>query len=103
RESSLTLRTLPAETWKFLLKNSISPLPLHKTLVLLETLGERNHPRFNAHERLALAKALVFSISNLHFGPEVGVGPAKRDAQVINLWLNGVRTIAADLRELQGR
>jgi hypothetical protein len=100
---TVTFRTLPAETWKFLLKDSISPLPLHKTLVLLETLGERTDPRFSAHERLALAKALVFGISNLHFGPEVGVGPAKRDASVVSLWLNGVRAMAADLRELRGR
>ena len=28
------------------------------------------------NERLALASALVNDISNLHFGPEVGVGPA---------------------------
>jgi hypothetical protein len=97
------LRTLPAETWKFLLKDSISPLPLHRTLVLLETLSERSHPRLSGHERLALAKALVFGISNLHFGPEVGVGSAKRDAPVVSLWLSGVRAMAADLRELQGR
>ncbi len=102
-ESKVTsnLRTLPVETWKFLLKNSISPLPLHKTLVLIETLNERADPRFTGHERLALAKALVFGISNLQFGPEVGVGPAKPDAPVISIWLNGVRAMAADLVKLR--
>jgi hypothetical protein len=101
-ELPAALRMLPADTWKFLLKDSISPLPLHKTLVLLEALQARTDPRFLGHERLALAKALVFGISNLHFGPEVGVGPAKRDVPVVNLWLKGIRAMAADLRELNG-
>ncbi len=95
------LRTLPPRIWKLLLKDSISALPLHRTLVLLETLEERKDDRYWRHERLALAKALVFGISNLNFGPEVGVGPAKRDAPVIALWLSGVQTMADDLRELQ--
>jgi hypothetical protein len=103
RQASMPLRTLPAETWKFLLRDSISPLPLHKTLVLLESLDEQMDARFRGPEQLALAKALVFGISNLQFGPEVGVGPAKRDAPVISIWLNGIRTMAADLRELKGR
>jgi len=97
------LRTLPVETWKLLLKDSISPLPLHRALVLLDTMSERSLPRLNGHLRLALAKALVHGISNLHFGPEVGVGSAKRDAPVVSLWLSGVHAIASDLRELQGR
>jgi hypothetical protein len=96
-------KTLPEETWKCLLKDSISPLPLHKTLVLLETLSEHGDARFCRHEQLALAKAIVFGISNLHFGPEVGVGPAKRDAPVVDLWWNGVQAMVADLRELRGK
>lgn len=103
RKLCSTLRTLPADAWKLLLKDSISPLPLHKMLVLLETLDENEDKRFTRHERLALAKALVFDISNLHFGPEVGVGPAKRDAPVITSWLSAVRTMADDLRRLRPR
>jgi hypothetical protein len=95
-------RTLPAGAWELLLKNSISPLPLHKTLVLLDALREREDERFSGHERLALARAAVFEISNLHFGPEVGVGPAKPDAAVVSLWLNNVRAMADDLRQLRG-
>jgi hypothetical protein len=95
------LRTLQPDVWKLLLKDSISPLPLHRTLVLLETLEEMKDDRFRQHERLALAKALVFGISNLNFGPEVGVGPAKRDAPVIPLWLTGINTMADDLRGLR--
>ncbi|HBI45911.1 MAG TPA: DNA methyltransferase [Planctomycetales bacterium] len=94
------LRSLPTEVGKLLLKDSISPAPLHKTLVLLEALAAHADERFSAHERVALAKAIVFGISNLHFGPEVGVGPAKSDAPVIDLWMNGVRLMAEDLRGL---
>lgn len=100
---SAKLRTLQPEIWKLLLKDSISPLPLHRTLVLLDTLEEMKDDRYRKHERLALAKVLVFGISNLNFGPEVGVGPAKHDAPVVSLWLNGVNAMAEDLRELRGR
>ena len=94
------LRTLNPEVTKLLLANSISPLPLHKVLVLLECLEQHKDERFYRHQKLALAKALPFSISNLHFGPEVGVGPAKPDAPVISVWLDGVRAMAYDLCKL---
>lgn len=94
------LRQLSPETEKLLLSNSISALPLHKTLILLDCLKEAFDERYYQHELLALAKALVYPISNLHFGPEVGVGPAKIDAPVIASWLNNVRAVADDLRAL---
>jgi hypothetical protein len=97
------LRRLPDESQKLLLANSISPLPLHKTLMLMDCLKRGAGERYQRHELLALAKALVFSISNLHFGPEVGVGPAKQDAPVLAAWIAGVRAMADDLRELRGR
>jgi hypothetical protein len=50
---------------------------------------------------LALAKALVFGISNLQFGPEVGVGPLKVDAPVVQTWLAGVHAMADDLAGIQ--
>ena len=77
------LKTLGADALKLLVTNSISPLPLHKTIVLLETLEENKDERFISHERLALAKCLVNGISNLYFGPEIGVGAIKPDAAVI--------------------
>lgn len=95
------LRTLPPESMKLLLTNSISPLPLHKTLVLLDCLKEHYDDRYHKHELLALAKALVTSISNLHFGPEVGVSKPKSDARVIGAWLDIVETMARDLVELR--
>jgi hypothetical protein len=95
------LRTLPPEPWNLLLTNSISPLPLHKTLVLLDCLKKHGDERYHRHELLGLAKALVYSISNLHFGPEVGIGLVKTDASVVAAWLTAVRAIAHDLRTLQ--
>ncbi len=100
QKADLKLRTLPEDVVKLLLRNSISPLPLHRTLVLLDTLKENEDEHFEAHEQLALAKAIVFGVSNLCFGPEVGVGLPKHDAPVINLWLENVNAIATDLRQV---
>jgi hypothetical protein len=78
--------------------DSISPLPLHKTLLLLEEIDHDGDSPYWAHERLALAKQAVHAFSNLRFGPEVGVGAKKKaDAPVIELWLEGVQRIAQDL------
>lgn len=94
---SPTLRTLSAEKMRLLLTNSISPLPLHKTLVLLDVIEQLRDERYYRHELLALAKAAVFTSSNLHFGPEVGVSSVKYDAPVIASWLTGIETMASDL------
>lgn len=94
------LRTLAPEAEKLLLTNSISPLPLHKVLVLLSHMERCRDERYSRHERLALAKTLVSSIGNLEFGPEVGVGAIKADAPVVRPWLDAVLAMAADLREL---
>ena len=91
---------MPPDASKLLLADSISPRPLHKTLILLEHIERLRDDRFYRHERLALAKALVFSISNLEFGPEVGVGAIKPDASVVGAWLDAVYAMAADLRVL---
>ncbi len=88
---------LPAQH-EMLLEGSISPLPLHKALVLLECLDRNRDDRFHAHELLALGTALVTTSSNLHFGPEVGVSAPKSDAPVLDPWFRGVREIAGDLQ-----
>ena len=95
------LRTLNSNQEKLLITHSISPRPLHKVLALLEKLEELKDTRFYDHERIVLAKQLVFSISNLRFGPEVGIGKAKSDAPVISPWLAGARSMAEDLRLVQ--
>jgi len=96
-----TLRTLNEDQVKLLLTNCISPLPLHKSILLYETICENRDDRYYRHELLAFAKALVFSISNLNFGPEVGVSVIKDDAAVIAPWLANMHTMVDDLRELQ--
>lgn len=95
------LRTLPADAMRLLLKDSLSPLPMHKTLVLLDALSGEHDEAFARYERVALATALVRSIGNLRFGPEVGVGKRKIDAAVIAPWLERVKAMADDLRVLQ--
>jgi SAM-dependent methyltransferase len=95
------LRTLSPEIEKLLLTNSISPLPLHKTIVLRDAIRSRGSDRCRSHQLLALAKALVTTVSNLEFGPEVGVGPAKADAPVVSRWLRLIREMADDLRTLR--
>jgi len=101
-EERSKLLKLPPETNKLLLGNSISPIPLHKTLLLFGYLSKDSSSPYHRHELLALAKALVTTIGNLHFGPEVGVGPPKMDAPVINSWFANVAKMADDLVALQG-
>jgi hypothetical protein len=95
------LRTLAPDKQKLLLAGSISPLPLHRTLVLLDRLNEATSEPYGRHERLALAKALVGPISNLHFGPEVGVAAPKADAPAVDAWRREVGRMADDLQALQ--
>lgn len=101
--ADLKLKTLSAEKEKLILANSISPLPLHKTLVLFECLQRFDKEPFYNYTLLALGNALVFKISNLHFGPEVGIRKPKIDVPVISNWLGEVNRIANDLRQVAGK
>ncbi len=85
---------------ELLLRGSISPLPLHKTLRLLEVIRNFENSRFRAYEELALAKALYSSIGNLKFGPEVGIGKIKTDVPVVFSWLSNIYTMASDLKHV---
>ena len=98
--SEANLRSLPETTQKLLLKGSISPLPLHKVLTLIEVLEQEQSSPYYRHELLALAKLLPSEIGNLRFGPEVGVGVIKQDAPVVGSWLSQVWHMANDLRVL---
>jgi hypothetical protein len=86
------------EGLKLLLKGSISPRPLRKALLLLESINTEQHNPYRSHELLAFAKVLVFYAGNLHFGPEVGVGKLKRDAEVVFPWLESIRIMVDDLK-----
>lgn len=101
RPDHLRFKELNADSRGLLLRDSISPIPLHRTLVLIDNLERHRDTQFSDHETLALARAIVSDISNLHFGPEVGVGPPRADAAVVSSWLNRVRLMAADLRRLK--
>lgn len=101
--SDLPLRQLSPEQNKLILSGSISPIPLHKALVLLECLERYKTERAYHHQLLAIASILVFTASNLHFGPEVGVGQPKVDAPVISSWLAKIGEMANDLRTVTNR
>lgn len=83
---------------KVVIKNSISPIPLHKVLVLIESIRENSDPKFDDIFNTAVAKQAVFGFSNLRFGPEIGVSRKKKlDANVVDLWLLQVKEMASDI------
>lgn len=101
-DPSIPLRILPEETNKLLLRESISPRPLHKALVLREVIDHSSYGPIRDLLRLALGRSVVQHSSNLHFGPEVGVRRPRPDAAVVTPWFDQVRRIAADLEALRG-
>ncbi|WP_347281894.1 DNA methyltransferase [uncultured Alistipes sp.] len=97
-QQNKTPKPLNEDQTKLLIANSISDLPLKKALILLEAIDSRKSS-FHNHERLAFAKQLVYSYSNLKFGPEVGVSRKKKeDVDVINLWLEDIKKMVKDLK-----
>lgn len=92
---------LGPEESKLLIKRSISPKPVLKTLALLRKIDEHGDTRLRNIGRLALAGALVNGVSNLKFGPEVGVGKIKTDAPVLETWGERIQRMADDLRFVQ--
>ena len=94
------LRKLGVEESRLLIKDSISPLPLHKVLKLLDCINSCGDGRLEGHAKLALAKQVVHKISNLRFGPEIGVGKIKHDAPVLQPWLDALERMAEDLRQV---
>ncbi len=97
------MRQLGLEQSKLLLKDSISPIPLHKTLVLLDEIDRHGETSLRRYGRLALAKALTHRIGNLKFGPEVGLGRIKDDAPVVEAWLDCMREIGHDVGFMKER
>ena len=93
------LRTFDADQSRLLIKNSISPLPLHKVLTLLDTIERHKAARLRSHAKLALAKQTVKEISNLRFGPEIGVGKQKTDTPVLEPWLSALDKMVSDLQQ----
>lgn len=101
-KTTTSLLTLPPASEKLLIKDSISPLPKHKAILLLRCIRQYAKPEYLQHLELAFAKTLVFKISNLAFGPEVGIGKIKTDAEVVSNWLSEVKIISDDIRSNYG-
>lgn len=102
-ESGVELIKLNEQAMRAMIKNSISPLPLHKTLVLLEEINRYQNTPLHKYCVLALGNALVTSIGNLRFGPEVGVGKIKNDVPVVAVWMHEIRKMIGDLRLVYGK
>ncbi|MDO9120601.1 MAG: DNA methyltransferase, partial [Anaerolineaceae bacterium] len=94
------LFTLSEASEKLLITNSISPLPKHKSIILLNCIRRLADRELVHHQELAFAKALVFQTSNLVFGPEVGVGRIKQDVPIVFNWLNEIIKIAYDIQSI---
>ncbi|MCB0194475.1 MAG: DNA methyltransferase [Anaerolineae bacterium] len=101
-EPDVELKKLDEQATRAIIKNSISPLPLHKSLVLFEQIKQFENTPSYKYLVLALGNALVTAIGNLRFGPEVGVGKIKPDVPVVALWLNEVKKMVDDLKWVSG-
>lgn len=97
-QSLYGLRTLEACQAALLLNGSISPLPLHRCLMLHHFIEEAPN-NLRKHLELALAWVAVNEAGNVRFGPEVGITPPKLDAPVFESWLAHVHRMADDLTE----
>lgn len=100
---TVKLRTLNDQAMRALIKNSISPLPLHKTLVLQDQINIYKGTPAYRYGILALGNALVTYIGNLRFGPEVGVGKIKKDVPVVSIWMNEIRKMIRDLESVSSK
>jgi DNA modification methylase len=96
-ELGIELRKLNIDQEKIILKDSISPLPLHKSFILLDEINKYKKTVFHKYLALAMGNSLVYEISNLRFGPEVGVGKIKSNAVVLETWFNQIGKICNDL------
>jgi len=95
----INLRGLSKEQEKLILKDSLSSLPLHKCLILLDKINTHKNTPYYKYLALALANSAVFNFSNLRFGPEVGVGKIKSDAAVILPWFIQISKFIKDLEQ----
>jgi len=87
--------------FELILQDSITPVPLHLTLILRDVIRE-NGSVFMNHQLLALATSTVRFCSKLHFGPEVGVSKKKKvNEDVIQCWLSVIQRMRNDLVELK--
>jgi hypothetical protein len=95
------LLSLSEASENLLINDSISPIPKHKSIILLDTIRKYSEQEFINHQELAFAKTLVFQASNLTFGPEVGVGKIKLDVAIVSKWIIEIKKMAQDIQEVE--
>jgi len=94
--------TLSEDQENLLIKGSISEKPLHKSLILIKTINEEVPLELRDFFYTALAKLIVFSYSNLKFGPEVGVSRKKlEDVDAFQLFINQIDKMVNNLKEVK--
>ena len=97
---SNNLKKLTEDQNKLILKNSICDRPLSETIILRDTILS-THSQFENYFLLALAKNIVYSYSNLKFGPEVGICRKKiYHIDVVSIWLQQVAVMQNDLYQV---
>ena len=92
----LRLKTLPPASMKLLLKDSTNPVSLHKSIRLIDLI-KRTRLEVRSHLLLAAISTIVNDVSNLRFGPEVGVTRKKSDKPILIPWLKRVTAMRNDL------
>ena len=95
-------KTLSPDHFSILLKNSISEIPLHKCLLLLEEIKKEESLSIRNFFLLVLAYIAVNDASNLRFGPEVSIRRRKKDdANIFHGWYFKVLAMANDLESVK--
>jgi len=96
-----TILELSPDQEKLITRNAISQTPLQKCLILLDEIRMIKDCKIRDALLLALAHVIVFSASNLKFGPEVGVSRNKKeDAPVFEDFLKKTCAMARDLESV---
>jgi hypothetical protein len=81
----------------------ISPLPLSKALTVKQCILALDVPQaYKDILMLGLIAEVVFSASNVKFGPELYCGPVKLDVDVFGGFVRRIERIAADLTIASG-
>ena len=93
------IQTFSDEQLGLILKDSIDPILLHRTLVLKDAI-EKQDSVYRNHQLLALATSTVRFCSKIYFGPEVGVSQNKKVRDdVVQCWLSVIQRMVRDISE----
>ena len=92
------LKNLSDDANRLLIKDSISQIPLHKAMILIESISRYALAEYRNLYKLAFARNLVYKYSNLKFRPEVGIRKDKVvDCDVFGEWLSQISIMKFDL------